>query len=275
MPNRFIKESICTSDNLNNLSAEAEVFFYRLMVQCDDFGIMHATPSILRAKCYPLRLDKVKDRDIEKYLNELCKQNLIFIYEYAGRKYLKYTTWLNHQQKRASKSKYPTPDMEGVTLISNDIKNNQKISNVPVFENEFDNDIRKRTSKKDVDNFFEIIWKLYPRKEGKGSISDKQKETLYEIGLEEMTRAINRYKQKLKNENIEKKYIKQGSTFLNSGYVDYLDKNYEETQKPDNSDIKAKADKEALALLEEEKKIQGNPENVRKMHELMKGIGGG
>jgi len=43
-----------------------------------------------------------------------------------------------------------------------------------------------------------------------------------------MTRAIQRYTNKIKNENIERKYIKQGSTFFNTGYIDYLDNNFVE-----------------------------------------------
>ena len=38
MPNRILKDSICTSPNIDTLSREAEVFFYRLLVQCDDHG---------------------------------------------------------------------------------------------------------------------------------------------------------------------------------------------------------------------------------------------
>ena len=39
MPNRILKESICTSESLVGLSAEAEVLFYRLIVKADDFGL--------------------------------------------------------------------------------------------------------------------------------------------------------------------------------------------------------------------------------------------
>jgi len=78
----------------------------------------------------------------------------------------------------------------------------------------------------DIDCFFESLWKLYPRKEGKGSVSKAQKKKLYEIGAEEMTRAVNRYSAKLTAEKTDRKFIKQGSTFFNSGYVDYLDANF-------------------------------------------------
>jgi uncharacterized protein YdaU (DUF1376 family) len=86
-------------------------------------------------------------------------------------------------------------------------------------------DISIKVSKKDIDIFFESIWRLYPKKEGKGQISDAQKKKLYSIGIEEMTRAINRYIEAKKG--TERQYLKQGSTFFNSGYVDYMDSNYE------------------------------------------------
>jgi len=75
-------------------------------------------------------------------------------------------------------------------------------------------------------DFFDQIWKLYPKKEGKGQVSLTQKKKIYNIGLEEMTRAIERYKKA--KEGTDRKYLQNGSTFFNSGYVDYLDANYED-----------------------------------------------
>jgi hypothetical protein len=134
LPNRIIKESICTSDNLNELSDKEEIFFYRVLVNCDDYGIMDARTAILRSKCFPLRLENIKDKDIEQWLKALCNKNLVFLYNYEGRRYLKMTSWDKHQQIRASKSKYPTPDLEGVELISFDINRNQPHANVPVIQ---------------------------------------------------------------------------------------------------------------------------------------------
>ena len=51
MPNRILKDSICTSPNIDRVDRDAEVFFYRLIVRCDDFGRMDARLPILRAKC--------------------------------------------------------------------------------------------------------------------------------------------------------------------------------------------------------------------------------
>jgi len=77
-----------------------------------------------------------------------------------------------------------------------------------------------------LDGFFESLWKLYPKKEGKGQVSKTQKEKLHKIGLDEMTRAIGRYMKA--KEGKDRQYLQNGSTFFNSGYVDYLDVNYKE-----------------------------------------------
>ena len=82
-----------------------------------------------------------------------------------------------------------------------------------------------KTTKKEIDAFFEEVWKLYPNKKGKASVRDTQRKKLYKIGKEELKRAIDRYLSEL--EKNPWRHPKDGSTFFNSGYVDYLDNNYE------------------------------------------------
>lgn len=78
--------------------------------------------------------------------------------------------------------------------------------------------------KADALALFERLWQLYPVKKGKGQVSDARKMKLFKIGFDEMERAINRYLAELKKESWRKP--QNGSTFFNSGYVDYLDANY-------------------------------------------------
>ena len=131
MPNRIIKESICTSKNLNQLSAEEEVFFYRLIVNADDFGRFDAEPEILRARCFPRRTSFITIEQVLNWLNALVKAELIALYEVDGDLYGYFVTWNDHQQKRAKHSKYPPPPSESNHLISFDIICNQTPSNVP------------------------------------------------------------------------------------------------------------------------------------------------
>ena len=85
--------------------------------------------------------------------------------------------------------------------------------------------------KKEETELFEKLWDMYPNKKGKSSVSDKDKQKIFQIGLEEMTRAIERYKKYLEA-NSDWLKPKNGSTFFHSGYIDYLDANYEETKSP-------------------------------------------
>ena len=118
MPNRILKESICTSDNLNDLTPQEEILFYRLIVNCDDYGIADARIKMLRSKCFPLKTDTIKETDVEKWLKGLIRANLCFLYEVEGKRYLKMTSWERHQQIRAKRSKFPTPDCNGYQMIS-------------------------------------------------------------------------------------------------------------------------------------------------------------
>ena len=82
----------------------------------------------------------------------------------------------------------------------------------------------KKINKKNADALFEVLWAMYPNKRGKGSVSETKKLALLKIGKEEMERAIKRYL--AEQEQMTWRKTKNGSTFFNSGYVDYLDANY-------------------------------------------------
>ena len=75
-----------------------------------------------------------------------------------------------------------------------------------------------------LEDFFDKVWNLYPIKKGRGKVSKTKKQVLQKIGLEELQRCIERFMDDMKDQ--ERKFWMHGSTFFNSGYVDYLDKNY-------------------------------------------------
>lgn len=85
-----------------------------------------------------------------------------------------------------------------------------------------------------INALFEELWSLYPRKKGKGQISDAKKRKIAEVGKEQMIRAIERYKRYVSTQkDLSYQY---GSTFFNSGYIDYLDDNYvEKDESPNNT----------------------------------------
>lgn len=158
MPNRILKESICTSDTIEKLSWFEEVFFYRLMVNADDYGRFDARPAILRARMYPLK-SSVTEKIVEQALERLEAVGLVSTYMVEDKPILQLATWGRHQQIRNIKSKYPGP--ECAHMISIDINCNQLQSNAPVIQS---NPNRKRDSAKRMCDAFEVFWAAYPRK---------------------------------------------------------------------------------------------------------------
>lgn len=123
MPNRVIKESICRSGEIDSLTWFEEVLFYRLIVQCDDFGRYDGRVKIIKGSCFPLK--DITEKDIEKALGKLVAVGLVRVYEAQGRPYLQLVTWANHQRIRNQKSKYPECS-EDCKLLTFDSKGQQK-----------------------------------------------------------------------------------------------------------------------------------------------------
>lgn len=111
MPNRIIKESICTSEEIDGLSPEAEVLFYRLMVKCDDFGLYFANPKIISGTCFPLK--QPKEAAVAGWMRELVGVGLMATYKANGKEYLALLSWEKHQKVRNKRSKFPAPP-EGI-----------------------------------------------------------------------------------------------------------------------------------------------------------------
>ena len=107
--------------------------------------------------------------------------------------------------------------------------------------------------KADASALFEQLWTIYPCKKGKGQVSDAKKKKLFEIGFDEMSRAIERYLEDLKKDAWRKP--QNGSTFFNSGYIDYLDANYNspsEKQPVEKRAVQKKEENQGEELIDDE-----------------------
>lgn len=118
MPNRILKEGICRSDSIDSLSWFEEVLFYRLIVNCDDYGRYDGRSSIIKGSCFPLK--NVTNKQIEDALNKLSTAGMVYQYIVDGKPFLQLATWENHQTIRAKKSKYPAFDATCNQMISSE-----------------------------------------------------------------------------------------------------------------------------------------------------------
>lgn len=108
MPNRIIKESICYSEDLDQLTPFEETAFYRLMVRVDDYGRCDARPAFLRSMLFSTKPD-VTVQMVAEAVDSLARVGVIRLYEVGGRRYLYFPNWCKHQRIRNSKEKYPAP----------------------------------------------------------------------------------------------------------------------------------------------------------------------
>lgn len=131
MPNRIIRESICTSDSIDGLSWFEEVLFYRLIVNCDDFGRFDGRAAIIKNRLFPLK-ESLTLRAVDAALHGLANAGLVTLYMFEGKRFLCLPTWHKYQTQRAKVSKYPAPDKKG---NASEIICKQVQADIPVFEN--------------------------------------------------------------------------------------------------------------------------------------------
>lgn len=214
MPNRILKDSICTSDSINLLSDKAEILFYRLLVQCDDHGLFDGRISVIRARCFPLRVDAVKDKDVDKWLGELVAAEIVVPYQSGGKPYIAMKSWTDHQQVRATHSKYPIPsadDINGYQPISDDIRCTRESNRI---ESEYESESISTES-------FDLFWTAYPKKVGKAAAFKVWQKAKANQGLLELIlRAIEKQKRSKQWTEQNGQFIPNPATWLTQGRWD-------------------------------------------------------
>lgn len=115
MPNRIIKESLCSSEKISALTDFEFRLWIGLITQADDTGRGDARPAIIKGHIFPLR-DRITVKDISGALHGLAAKGCISLYEIDGRSYFWFPSWANHQRIRDAKPKFPAPPSEEPSL---------------------------------------------------------------------------------------------------------------------------------------------------------------
>lgn len=80
----------------------------------------------------------------------------------------------------------------------------------------------KNIKTKYYDDFFEKVWKSYPRKLNKSAVTQMAKKELYEAGEKTVLGAVNSYIAEIQENGTTERYIMYGSTFFNARWRDYI-----------------------------------------------------
>ena len=136
MPRRLLREGILESHPVNRLSDSAEILYRRLMSVVDDYGRYEADIDIIRARCFPLQLDRWPPARVAHYLYEISGGSplvtvenggstlvtvenggspLVTVYRSGEKVYLQVN---NFGQRIQSKAKFPAPSASANETIS-------------------------------------------------------------------------------------------------------------------------------------------------------------
>jgi hypothetical protein len=106
MPNRILRDWT-DSERVNELNAQEERFFTRLIMKADDYGCYYAHVSLLKASLYPLLLNEVREADISRWMAACQKAGLIVLYEIKGKRFLQIQEFKQRLDK--ARAKFPLP----------------------------------------------------------------------------------------------------------------------------------------------------------------------
>lgn len=242
---RMFSNKIIDSDAFIDMPLSTQALYFHLHMRADDDGFLNNAQRIMRMigankNDYDLLVAK---SFIIQFPDGICVIKHWRIHNYIRKDRYRATQYTEEKAMLSVKENgsYTLVQNEPVGIPNDNQSVDERVTQISIDQNSIDldniNNVQKedfapsgnkkeKINKQEIEAFFERVWKLYPSKKGKQRVSDKQKKVLFEIGQEELERAIKRY---VDDWEKEKDWRKQqnGSTFFNSGYVDYLDDNYQ------------------------------------------------
>ena len=259
---RMFAKTIIDSDAFLDMPQSSQLLYFHLSMRADDDGFVNKPKTIMRMVGASQGDTEILIR--KKFLIPF-DSGVVVIKHWKIHNYIRNDRYkeTKYKEERSMLSLDENNAYTGIPLgIPND---NQMDTQVRLGKDSIgkDNNINtmcdsdeshdmKKPTKAEIDDFFESLWKLYPVKKGKGQVSKAKRTELYNIGEAEMHRAVHRYLTELKKDADWRK-PQNGSTFFNSGYVDYLDANFEpqERQPVNNSNKTADMLEESYDMMKE------------------------
>ena len=215
MPNRIIKESICTSEKISSLTDFEFRLWVCLITQADDMGRGDARPAIIKGRAFPLR-DRVTSKDIDDAVHGLAAKGCVSLYTVGGKPYFWFPTWSEHQRIRDVKPKYPGPEEADEVLpqfaadcggLRPESESNPNPNTNPIR-------IQNPNTESDArEAAFDLFWRAFPKKVGKGSAKKAFAKVCVDIDV--LISAIERQKQSRQWRKDGGQFIPNPSTWLN------------------------------------------------------------
>lgn len=215
---RVFSNQIVGSDAFMGLPAAAQALYFQICMNADDDGFIGAASKIISS----MGLSR-------KDLNLLSDKGFVILFD-SGLCVIRH--WRLNNTIRKDRYR-PTIFDEEFSML--EIRKNgaysllvDQIATEMQPESNLNVEKKPTVRRENLEDFFESAWKLYPIKKGKGKVSKTQKQKLQKLGYDQIKRCVDRFLEDMEREHRDKQYWPHGSTFFTSGYVDYLDENYEQ-----------------------------------------------
>lgn len=115
---RTIKPEFNTSESVARLSRDSQLFFLKLLTECDDYGRIRWLPKKIAGDLYPMAQD-VGAEQVEAWAAELEAEDIFSLYEAGGSTYGRFKNWERHQRvDKPGKSSIPAPCEDGSDRVS-------------------------------------------------------------------------------------------------------------------------------------------------------------
>ena len=152
---RTVKPEFWTSEQVVECSPTARLMFIGLWNFCDDHGVHPYSLKTIKMEIFPG--DEVKISDIENWLNELIRHELLKSYHVDDKQYLIVTGW-HHQKIEKPNFKYPLPE---------NFDDHSTTVQQPIDDHSTPESSLKESKGKEIySEDFLAFWSAYPKKSG-------------------------------------------------------------------------------------------------------------
>lgn len=227
---RMFDKTITNSDDFIDMPDSAQNLYFHLSMNADDDGFINNWKNIMRMTGH--KEDDMKILIAKQYVI-LFDSGVIVIRHWRINNYLRGDRYVETKHK-AEKLQLQVDEnlvyQRSTTGIPGGIPSIEKNS----IDNNINSPSSAQPSEDDFLHDFEILWSMYPRKEGKADAYRhykswrKGKSTPLgkkKLDNEQMEFAIKEYCRALQERGVtEKKFMKMGDTFFNNDILDYLPK---------------------------------------------------
>ncbi len=235
---RMFSKKITESDQFLDMPMSAQCLYFHVNMNADDDGFVGNVKTIKR-------MIGSSDDDLRLLLNKEFlipfESGVVVVKDWKIHNYIQKDRYQETFYKR-EKSLLDTDENKQYSLMDTKCIQNGYSSDTQVrlgkdrLGKDNNNTHDSRANDSDLEERFEKLWSLYPRKKGKANALKAYKKAVKSnVTDEQIEKGIKAYVQEIKNKRIQEQYIKYGSTWFNEHSWDD-DYSIQSEQKPQTAE---------------------------------------